>query len=53
MGQLHSKNNVYSSQCPNTEDYDIVYESIQMCVYCNANEMAWITKNPHQGMFYY
>jgi len=38
--------------CPNIEDYDIVYGSTQMCIYCNENGMAiWMTKNPHQGIF--
>ncbi len=37
MGQVHSKRNVYQSQYLNIGDYDNVYESTQMCAYCDVN----------------
>ncbi len=37
MGQVHSKRNVYQNQYSNIGDYDNVYESTQMCAYCDVN----------------
>jgi hypothetical protein len=37
MGQVHYERNVCQNKCPNIEDYDIIYENTQMCVYNDTN----------------
>jgi hypothetical protein len=37
MGQVHFEKNVYQSYHPNIGGYEIVYESTQMCVYCDVD----------------
>jgi len=37
---VHFEKNVYQSYHPNIGDYDIVYGSTQMCVYCDVD---WVS----------